>query len=98
MTLTYHYILLAFIVTVFVAMVAILEFIRNRAVENIRVHSYKLLLSYYEGKIDSVCGDKGEECRRKLATALARELSRQVKENRVEYIDLEELYKNTEHS
>jgi len=80
------------VLLLFVALIGVLEYIRRRSIEEIRARSFNAFLSFYEMKVDEFCKNKGDECRNKLYDVLVRELSRQIKENRIEHIDVERLY------
>lgn len=76
-----------------VVLIVLLEVLRRKAVEKIRASTYNTLLSYYENKVAEFCRDRESGCREKLLDALLEEVATQISANKVNYIDLEELYK-----
>lgn len=79
------------VLALFAVFLAVLEYIRRKSIENIRLRSLSAFMNYYEMKINEFCGDK-EDCKTALTALVAQELSNQVVQNRMAYIDIEKLY------
>jgi len=80
------------VLALFAVFLAVLEYVRRKSIEDIRSRSLVAFMNYYEMKINEFCKDKGEDCRAELTTLVAQELSNQVVQNRMAYIDIEKLY------
>jgi len=84
------------ILALFVSLIGILEYMRRRSIEEIRASSANVFLNYYGMKIEDFCRNKDESCREKLSQLVVKELSRQVEEDKIQYIDIEKLYEETD--
>jgi len=86
---------LLFVISLFVVLVLVLEYIKRRSMETIRAGVYNAFLSYYEAKVDTFCKDKEVDCKEKLSAMLTKELARQIEQNKIEYVDIEKLYESS---
>jgi len=86
----YYYVIAAF--GLYAVLIAVLEYVRRRSIDDIKAKSYNAFLSFYEMKIYDFCRDKDDECRSRLSDIVVCELSSQIEEGRIHYVDIEKLY------
>jgi len=79
------------IVVVFAGLLLVLEYIRRRALEDIKARCHDFFLSYYTQKISDLCGGD-VACKEYLSNAVANKLTSNISDDRISYVNIYEKY------